>query len=120
MLGPVYFRSFTHLSAKPALHLKKTQPNSFVKTILPVTHTRSTACAQNLRISMKIRIYGGGGGGVPPIPRYSHSGKRQEQSATLYNTAVSCSTSPLAKRAGLSASMLLTTSMCEAWLTRLE
>src|SRR5271165_3794302 len=59
-------------ASKASRHPPKTPAKSFVKTILPVTPTRSRFCAQNLAIPMKTRNlgegYGGEGGthGYPP------------------------------------------------------
>src|SRR5208283_1654274 len=65
MTGPVHSRFSVHPPANTPVHPRKIRPKSFIKTILPVTHMGSVACAQNVAISMKTRIRGGGGRGTP-------------------------------------------------------
>src|SRR5271166_4828718 len=127
-MGHVCSRFFTHLPANPALHLQKIPPKSFVQRILPVTPTRSTDCAQNPANSMKTRNFVGGGRGCPQTKIFPISEIQILSSGAgaalprlcaerLYSTAVSCNSSPLAKRAGLRAATLLTTSVFP-WVMR--
>jgi len=64
-MGHVRSRFFNHLSANAPVQPAKIPSNSFVQRILPVTPTRSIACAQDPAISLKTRNFGGGGRGVP-------------------------------------------------------
>src|SRR5271165_732740 len=127
-MGPVYARFSDHLPGATPIQPQKISPNSIVQTILPVTPTRSTDCAQNPANSMKTRNFVGGGRGCPqtkifPISEIqilsSGAGAALQRlcAERLYSTAVSCNSSPLAKRAGLRAATLLTTSVFP-WVMR--
>ena len=67
VMGPVRSRFLAHLPAKASVRSPKIPPKSFIKTTLPVSPTRSRFCTQNDAISMKTRIHGGGGRGVPSV-----------------------------------------------------
>src|SRR5271165_2661313 len=62
VMGLVRSRFLAHLPTKPPVHPRKIRPKSFIKRILPVTPTCSRFCIENLRMSMKTRIRGEGGG----------------------------------------------------------
>src|SRR5271166_2091049 len=74
-MGHVRSRFFTHLPANTPVRPQKIPCKSFRQRILPVTHTRSVAYAQNPANVMKTRNLGGRGEGYSK-PIHSHFGKR--------------------------------------------
>src|SRR5208337_55206 len=63
-MGHVRSRFFTHLPANTPVRPQKIPCKSFRQRILPATHTRSVAYAQNPANVMKTRNFGGRGEGV--------------------------------------------------------
>ena len=61
-MGHVRSRFSATFPAKAQPYPEKIALKSFVNKILPVSPTGSRFCAENVRISMKTRIYGGGRG----------------------------------------------------------
>jgi hypothetical protein len=92
-MGHVCSRFFAHLPAEASVRPPKIQPKSFIKMILPVTHTRSIACAQavahsseacDMGCELRNREIGDGSG--PQLTQRSARPEQVEQSEFLSNT----------------------------------